>query len=146
MAATHTSNVDDSAVNHFPRPAALPYLAVRGAADAIAWYCDVYGAEHVKEPYVMDDGSIGHAELDFGGTTLYLADEFADLGLLGPTTDHHSVSLMLPVTDTDTTLERARHASARIEREPYNAYGGRNASLIDPFGHRWMLYQPLPEA
>ncbi len=29
---------------HDPRPAAVPYLAVKGAGDAIAWYGTVFGA------------------------------------------------------------------------------------------------------
>ena len=46
-----------------PRPAALPYLSVANARDAIAWYVDTLGASLVGEPYEMDDGRIGHAEL-----------------------------------------------------------------------------------
>lgn len=134
-----------SATPSFPRPAALPYLSVRGASASIEWYSEVFGARQVGEPYTMPDGRIGHAELDFGGSTIYLAEEFPDMGLVGPAPGATSVSLMLPVDDTDTTLERARNAGAHVEREPYDDYGGRNASLIDPFGHRWMLFQPLAQ-
>ena len=65
------------------------------------------------------------------------------MGLVAPSRDAVSVSLMLPVDDTDATLERVRVAGGRIEREPYEDYGQRNASLIDPFGHRWMLAGPI---
>ena len=124
----------------FPRPGALPYLTVRAARDAIAWYADVFGAELAAEPYVMPDERIGHAELSLAGGTIYLADPFPDLGLSGPTPDRIGVSLMIPVDDTDATLERARAAGASRIREPYEEYGGRNADFVDPFGHRWMLY------
>ena len=67
-----------------PRPAALPYLAVAGARDAIAWYVDALGASVVGEPIVMDDGRVGHAELALGGGTLYLADEYPEIGLRAP--------------------------------------------------------------
>lgn len=130
-------------VRGFPRPGALPYLSVRNAPEAIAWYAEVFDARQVGEPYVMPDESIGHAELAVGGGTIYLAEQYPDLGLLAPVGDATSVSLMLPVPDTDAAVRRARAAGARIEREPYDEYGGRNASLYDPFGHRWMLYQPL---
>jgi uncharacterized glyoxalase superfamily protein PhnB len=133
----------------FPRPGALPYLAVADARAAIDWYVHVFEAEPIGEPYVMPDGRIGHAELAVGGGTIYLADEFPDLGLRAPS-DATSVSLMLPVDDTDATLERAREAGGRIEREPYDEYGQRNATLVDPSGHRWMLAGPIrsgaPEA
>jgi predicted enzyme related to lactoylglutathione lyase len=127
----------------FPRPGALPYLTVGDARAAIAWYERVFAAELVGEPYAMPDGRIGHAELAIGGGTLYLAEEFPEMGLRAPSEGVTAVSLMLPVDDTDATLERVRVAGGRIEREPYEEYGQRNASLVDPFGHRWMLAGPM---
>ena len=126
-----------------PRPAALPYLAVRGARDAVAWYVDALGAKLVGEPIVMDDGRIGHAELAFGGGVLYLADEYPELGLTAPGPQQVSVSLVLPVVDTDAVLERARAGGAEVQREPYENHGSRTATIIDPFGHRWMLSGPV---
>ena len=43
--------------------APVPYLAVRDARAAMAWYADALGARVVGDPYVMDDNRIGHAEL-----------------------------------------------------------------------------------
>ena len=48
--------------------------------------------------------------------------------------------------DTDAALERARERGARVQREPYENYGARNATIIDPFGHRWMLSGPVTGA
>jgi uncharacterized glyoxalase superfamily protein PhnB len=129
-----------------PRAAALPYLAVANAREAIAWYVDAFGASVVGEPYEMDDGRIGHAELAIGGGVLYLADEYPELGLKAPTLQATSVSLMLHVADTDATLERARDRGAQVQREPYENYGARNATIVDPFGHRWMLSGPVTGA
>lgn len=129
-----------------PRPAALPYLAVRGAREAIDWYVDALGATLVGEPILMDDGRIGHAELAFGGGVLYLAEEYPELGLKAPAPQQVSVSLMLPVPDTDAVLERARAGGAEVQREPYENYGSRTAAIIDPFGHRWMLSGPVTGA
>lgn len=129
-----------------PRPAALPYLAVAGARDAISWYVDALGATLVGEPIVMDDGRVGHAELALGGGTLYLADEYPEIGLRAPAPQAVSVSLMLAVADTDAALERARAAGAGVQREPYENYGSRSAAIIDPFGHRWMLSGPVTGA
>jgi uncharacterized glyoxalase superfamily protein PhnB len=129
-----------------PRPAALPYLSVANAREAIAWYADTFGASVVGEPYEMDDGRIGHAELAIGGGVLYLADEYPELGLKAPDPQATSVSLMLHVADTDATLERARERGAQVQREPYENYGARNATIVDPFGHRWMLSGPVTGA
>ncbi|HYZ67628.1 MAG TPA: VOC family protein [Mycobacterium sp.] len=129
-----------------PRPAAVPYLAVANAREAIAWYVDTFDATVEGQPYEMDDGRIGHAELRIGDGVLYLSDEYPDLGVKAPTPQATSVSLMLPVADTDATLERARERGARVRREPYESYGARNATIVDPFGHRWMLSGPVTGA
>jgi predicted enzyme related to lactoylglutathione lyase len=129
-----------------PRPAALPYLTVGNARDAIAWYTDAFGAAVVGEPIVMDDGRIGHAELAIAGGVLYLADEYPELGLKAPVPQATSVSLMLHVPDTDAALQRARDRGAQVQREVYEAYGARNATIVDPFGHRWMLSGPMTGA
>jgi predicted enzyme related to lactoylglutathione lyase len=126
-----------------PRPAVLPYLAVADARAAIAWYSDALGAAVVGDPIVMDDGRIGHAELALAGGVLYLADEQPELGLRAPEPQAVSVSLMLHVPDTDAALARARDHGAVVQREIYENYGSRNATIIDPFGHRWMLSGPL---
>ena len=101
-----------------PRPAALPYLTVANARDAIAWYVDAFGASIVGDPFEMDDGRIGHAELAIAGGVLYLADEYPEIGLKAPDPQATSVSLMLHVPDTDATLERARERGAQVQREP----------------------------
>jgi uncharacterized glyoxalase superfamily protein PhnB len=51
------------------------YLHVDGAAKAIDFYTSVFGATE-KFRLTEPGGRIGHAELDFGGSTLMLADEF----------------------------------------------------------------------
>ncbi len=129
-----------------PRPAALPYLAVGNAREAIDWYVATFGASLVGDMYEMDDGRIGHAELQIGDGVLYLADEYPELGLKAPAPQSSSGSLMLEVADTDATLERARQRGAVVQREPYENYGARAAAIIDPFGHRWMLSGPVTSA
>ncbi|MBP1819546.1 VOC family protein [Mycobacterium sp. OAE908] len=148
MSGTDTAlaELNEPTVAPPPRAAALPYLAVANARDAIAWYVDTFGAAVVGEPYEMDDGRIGHAELAIGGGVLYLSDEYPALGVKAPAPQATSVSLMLHVSDTDATLERARERGAQVQREAYENYGGRNATIIDPFGHRWMLSGPVTGA
>jgi uncharacterized glyoxalase superfamily protein PhnB len=125
-----------------PRPAALPYLSVANARAAIAWYADAFGAVVVGNPIVMEDGRIGHAEIAIDGGVLYLADEYPELGLKAPTPKAVSVSLMLHVGDTDAALQQAREHGATVVLEISENYGTRNATIIDPFGHRWMLSGP----
>lgn len=126
-----------------PRPAALPYLSVSNAREAIGWYTDALNALLVGDPIVMGDGRIGHAEIAIGDGVLYLADEHPEMGLKAPAPGAVSVSLMLHVADTDAALHRARERGATVEREIYEGYGTRNATIVDPFGHRWMLSGPV---
>ena len=131
------------AVSAVPRAAAVPYLCVADARAAIAWYTGAFNGTLVGDPIVMDDGRIGHAELSIASGVLYLADEPPELGLKPPAPQAVSVSLMLHVPDTDAALQRTRERGATVEREVYESYGARNATIIDPFGHRWMLSGPM---
>ena len=146
IAELNEPTVDPEVAAAPPRPAALPYLSVANAREAIAWYVEVFGASVVGEMYEMDDGRIGHAELAIGDGVLYLADEYPELGLKAPSPQSSSVSLMLQVADTDATLDRARERGAIVQREPYENYGSRSATIVDPSGHRWMLSGPVTGA
>lgn len=124
--------------------AAIPYLAVADARRALDWYVDILGFHIAGEPIVMPDGRIGHAELVRGSGKIYLADAHPEIGVTAPRPNESTVSLMLEVADADAVRERALAAGASGNREPYDAYGSRNAWIVDPFGHRWGLHSPLP--
>lgn len=128
-----------------PRPAAVPYLAVRGAREAVEWYGRVLGAVVEGDPYVGDDGSIGHVSLRIGAGVVYLADEAPSYGAVAPTGPGAAVSLMLPVDDADAVLARAvREGATADDRGVYEGYGSRNGWFVDPFGHRWGISSPAP--
>lgn len=124
----------------------VPYICVRDAKRAIAFYTEAFGAEEVfrlEEP----SGKIGHAELRIGASRLMLADEYPDHGVVGPTTaGGTSVTLWLPVADVDTVVARAVQAGGTL-RAPVKDefYGERTGTLIDPFGHRWMISTRIEE-
>lgn len=126
------------------RPALSPYLAVAGAAAAMDWYRDVFGAIETMR-FVGDDGRVGHGEMIIGGSPIMLADPYPEMSIYGP--DHYggtTVSLVLAVVDVDHSYRQAVEADAQTEREPADqAHGHRNAVIIDPFGHRWMLSQTV---
>jgi len=121
-----------------------PYINVADAAAAIDWYRDVLGALEVNR-FVMQDGRIGHAEVVIGGSTLMLADAYPEVGLEAPSAEGAtSVTLHLEVVDVDHTFRLAVEHGGRAEREPSDQFhGNRNAIVRDPFGHRWMLTQPI---
>jgi predicted enzyme related to lactoylglutathione lyase len=123
-----------------PAPPALsPYLAVRDARAAIAWYREVLGAVARTEPIVMADGRVGHAELSIGGSVMMLADEYPDIGHVAPSSGGSPVTLHLAVEDVDALVVTAVAHGAVLTRAPSTAEYGRSATIIDPFGHRWLL-------
>ena len=87
-----------------------PYLAIRGAAKAMDFYKDIFGArERMRMP--GPDGKIGHAELQIGSTVVMLADEFAGLDFLSPEArGGTTVTLHMYVKDCDATVARAAAA------------------------------------
>lgn len=124
----------------------MPYLAVRGAADAIAWYVDVFDARETVR-YTGDDGRIGHAELTIGDVGLALSDEYPDFGAVSPATlGGTSVALNLTVPDVDAVFARAVASGAVVQREPTDQpYGHRASAFFDPWGHRWMVSSAIGE-
>ena len=117
-----------------------PYLVLDGAAEAIRWYGQAFGAtELLRMP--MPGGRIGHAEIRIGDSVVMLADEWPDMDMVGPKTrGGPTSSLMIYVEDSDSVFARAMEAGA-IQERPVETqfYGDRSGTLIDPFGHRWMI-------
>ncbi|WP_265521524.1 DUF4440 domain-containing protein [Oerskovia flava] len=119
--------------------AVVPYLVVPDTRAAVAWYRDALHAEEVGEPWVMDDGRVGHAELRVGGGTLYLADPFPEMGVVAPWGSEWPVSLVVEVDDVEATLARVEASGGRRDRDPDVVDGVLSVWVVDPFGHRWHL-------
>jgi PhnB protein len=121
-------------------PRVIPSLVIDGAAQAIDFYRDVLGA---TERMRMDgpDGQVGHAELQIGESVIFVADEFPDMGYVGPKKIGGSpVTLMVYLEDVDATFDRATKAGAKVTRPVEDQfYGDRVGQFEDPFGHRWSV-------
>ena len=117
-----------------------PYLIVKGAAEALDFYKQAFGA--VEEMRLTDPaGRIGHAEIRIGQSPLMLADEHPEFGALGPATLGGSpVTLHLEVADADAAADRAVAAGATLLRPVADQFhGNRSGMVADPFGHKWFL-------
>ena len=130
-------------------PPVVPYLTVKGAAEAIAWYGKAFGAvEHMRLP--AEDGKrLMHAAIGINGGTVFLSDEFVEFdggsapkeGQIPPVA--MALNLASPA-ELDATFRRAVDAGATGLTEPRDEFwGARFAVLADPFGHRWMLNSML---
>ena len=117
-----------------------PFLVVDGAAGAIDFYCTVFGATVVSRTD-GPDGSVPHAELDFGTGRLQLGDPSPKLGLTAPeATGNVSHSTMIYCADVDDACQRAIKAGAASIEEPATfVTGDRFGVIMDPYGHRWAI-------
>ncbi len=121
----------------------VAYLIVDDGRAAIEWYRSALGARTVGDPIVMPSGAIGHAALSFEGTTLYLAEGSLEHHVAPPVAGGpSSVSLVIEVDDVDRRLARVLAEGAELQRPAADYPHGRNAVVVDPFGHRWMLSGP----
>ena len=137
MATPKRKNVKPVPAGHHT---VTPYLACKGAADAIAFYKKAFGAkERMRMP--GPGGSIGHAEIEIGDSRIMLADEYPDMDFLGPTSrGGTAVHIHLYVPNADRMFERAVAAGAKVLRPMADQfYGDRTGSLQDAWGHVWHL-------
>lgn len=115
-----------------------PHLMVNGGVAAIEFYKKAFGAVELFR-FPAPGGKIGHAEIKIGDSPIMLADEFPDMGYLGPKSIGGSpVSLMIYVEDVDTVFNRAVDAGATVKEAVTDKfYGDRTGTVVDPFGHIW---------
>lgn len=122
------------------RASAIPYLSVRGAANAIEFYKKAFGAEEVLR-LTQPDGRVGHAEINIDGAKIFLADEFPEIGFSSPESLGGSpVQISLQVGDVDRVARRAIEAGATVLRPVADQfYGARSGHFRDPFGYTWVI-------
>ena len=135
------------AVNYIPDGyhTVTAYLMVDDAARALDFYREAFGAEELYRLPMGD--KIGHAEIMIGDTHLMLADEFPDMGALGPNKrGGATASFVIYVPDADAAYDRAVKAGAKADRPLKNEFwGDRIGTVVDPFGHKWSLATHLEE-
>ena len=117
-----------------------PYLIVREAAKAIEFYKAAFGAVELFR-LEMEGGKMGHAEIKIGDSCVMLADEFPDMGALGPESIGGTpVSLLIYMPEVDKVFARALAAGATLKKPVQDQfYGDRSGMLTDPFGHSWSI-------
>lgn len=120
-----------------------PRLVVEGAAKALDFYVAAFGGE-VTERYTGTDGRVVHSMVVAGPIRFAVKD--AGDGDLAPAGGGLSVIMSLEVSDADAVAARMRAAGAttifELADHGYGDYAGR---LADPFGHQWMISQPIED-
>jgi PhnB protein len=121
-----------------------PHLVVRGAGVASDWYQRALGAQE-RGRIPVPGGRFMQIELRFGDSTVMIADEFPELGVLSPLSVGGTVgALAIHTDDVDALWQRALEAGAKVSVPLQEMFwGDRHGEIFDPFGHRWGLAQHL---
>lgn len=119
---------------------ATPHLVCEGAAKAIDFYRQAFGAVEIDR-MPGPGGKIMHATVRIGDSLVMLCDDFPEYGSRGPLALQGSpVVIHLYVPDADAVWERALAAGAKPIMPLGDAFwGDRYGQLVDPFGHRWAI-------
>jgi PhnB protein len=120
------------------------HLVVPDASEAAAWYQRAFGAEE-ESRVPLPGGNVMTVQLRFGDSTVNLASEFADAGILSPRSIGGTATvLQISTSDADALWRRALEAGAIVHHELADQFWGeRHGQLTDPYGHRWNIAQHL---
>lgn len=113
------------------------FIVVDGAAKMIAFLVDVFGAQENFQVRTPDrDGSLIHAEVRLGTSTLMLAD-------IKPGWPHLPALTQVYVSDAQDTLDKAVAHGARVVTAVTPFYNNvKLARFFDPWNNLWWLYEP----
>jgi PhnB protein len=111
----------------------MPYLMVKGSLNFISFTRTVFNAA-LNGPMhkLRDDGTVMHAEISIGGSTIMFTDA----------TDQWKeqiANLFVYVDNADETYKKAVDAGATTVMELSNQSYGRTCGVTDPFGNVWWI-------
>jgi PhnB protein len=120
------------------------HIVVRDAARAADWYARALGAEE-RSRIPLPGGKLMSVELAFGESTVMVADEFPEAGILSPLSIGGTATVLnITTDDVDSLWQRALDAGAEVLHPLEDAFwGDRHGQITDPFGHRWGLAQHI---
>ena len=132
--SAHTAGVETN--RSAPWARVVPVLAVADVREAAGWYVEVFGlVEHVRV------GEAHRVQLGVDGerAEVIVRELRDDERVAGAA---HEV--MFRVDHVDAVLKAARAAGAEADDTGSDMpYGERQGSLVDPFGHKWVLTQTV---
>ena len=119
-----------------------PHLVVRDAGRAAEWYKAVFGAQE-RGCIPVPGGKFMQIELLLGDSTVMLADEFLEAGVLSPQTIGGTpIVLHFSTENVEALWKRALDAGAEVLQPLQDQFwGDRHGQILDPFGYRWGLAQ-----
>ena len=116
-----------------------PWLSVKNATDALAFYTAAFGAAEL-ERHQDEDGHVAVAHLSIEGADFWIQ---TDPDSSPDAINGMSVRMILTVDDPDSIYARAVAAGATEVAPVYEGHGWRVGRIADPSGHHWEIGKPL---
>lgn len=129
------------------RQSIYPTFRYRDAETMIEWLEKAFG--FTVEQKFMNNGTVGHAELSLGGSTIMLGEARDDAygRMVGGPGEPGGKSTYIAVDDVDAVYQTAKAAGATILQEMTERdYGSREFICADPQGNVWSFGTYRPEA
>ena len=121
-----------------------PYLFLRNVLAGMEFYKKAFAAVELRR-WSNDDGSVHVAEMMIDGAMFHLHEEVPKSGQLSAETVKATTSSIGLFTDNpDRLVDTAIAAGAKVLHplQDYD-YGYRQATIIDPFGHQWLIEKQI---
>jgi uncharacterized glyoxalase superfamily protein PhnB len=119
----------------------VPMIAYEDAAAAVDWLCEAFGFSERGERYVMEDGTVGHAEVELDYESPRTHRETCDAARRWLDNPWVVDGVLVRVDDLDAHHAHAFTAGATVIRPPEDGPDGRLYTAEDLEGHRWMFQQ-----
>lgn len=122
----------------------IPHLVCEGAARAVEFYKQAFGAVEEFRMAAPGGEKIMHAAMRLGSSKFFLVDDFPEF-CEGKSESPKSlngtpVTLHRYVEDCDAAIAQAVAAGAKVVMPAMDAFWGDRYGVIeDPFGHKWSL-------
>ncbi len=122
-----------------------PQLSLKNVGAAAEYYGKAFGAVELRR-FTNDDGSVHVSELSIEGALFHLHEENLTKKDLSPEeAGGTTVIIGLFVNDPGAVAKKAEAAGGKIVNPVKDyEYGYRQATLVDPFGHKWLIEKKIP--
>jgi PhnB protein len=127
-------------MNFLPRTAFVPQLVIPHGTMSVEFYKAAFNATESKH-LTNDDGSVHVSEMFIDGAMFHFHEESFDGSTFSPQKYNGVTTIIgLMVADVDAVMARAVAAGAKVlsPAKSYD-YGYRQGSIVDPFGHHWLI-------
>lgn len=123
-----------------------PYFVVKNSEEAIKFYEAAFNAKS-REVMKGEDGKVMNAQIVIGDCVVMMNDEYPDWGVVAPNPgDPMPFSIHISCKNIDAEFQQAVDAGATVTCPLENMFwGDRFGQLVDPFGYKWSMGQPISE-